>query len=172
MWSYVQWHCVRIRCRGQAENVFAEEWNKRERIREHVPRSQITHTISARQVVWRIKMANKRKPCWPVPEGLEYADAAVFPRIPYPSIRNHGTLYACSRPVQERRTGSRKRPHFQGSSKSGTWSTWMCNRKSSFRGRYCPLTGPVGVPLAETNGTTPWFQAEAAGFIMQFCIGQ
>jgi hypothetical protein len=24
--------------------------------------------------------------------GLEYADAAVFPRIPFPSIRNHGGL--------------------------------------------------------------------------------
>jgi hypothetical protein len=83
----------------QAEKAFAVESNKREGIREHVPVLK-SHTI----YLGRWCDENEQEPTWRTrgnslgpfqnAEGFEYADAAVFPRIPFPSFRNYGT---CSR---------------------------------------------------------------------------
>jgi hypothetical protein len=61
-------------CREKAENAFAGESNKRERIRERVPVLK-SHTTSTGVV--RINMADKKKL---LVQGLEYD---IFPRIPF-----------------------------------------------------------------------------------------
>jgi hypothetical protein len=76
-----------FRCREQAENAFAGESNKRERIREHVPALK-SHTTSAGGMKGTNKNQHggQEETLLARPGTLKNRDAAVFRRIPFPSI--------------------------------------------------------------------------------------
>jgi hypothetical protein len=170
----VKFHDIHVQCKvkviSEWKKIFEKIsialriWDPRFRCKQADVRVEHV-TVLKSHTMWRertrINMVDKRKHSRPTEQGFEYAGAAVFPRIPFPSIRNHGT---CSRIFG--RSGTLKNIVSNTPQISGHWLVINVNLAATFWNGIHYYYTCCGIFLITLQGNDDAFYVCDIGIIM------